>query len=88
MSLIWCCLQQVIIIAAIGCGLGARPLPTQLSEPRPPAMATVVIAERISWHGFVRYWRNFASRTDRIVLIVGLVAATALFIITRGKWIK
>jgi hypothetical protein len=53
-----------------------------------PSPAMVVIAERVSWHGFVRFWRNFAHRTDRIVLIVGLVAATALFIITRGKWLK
>ncbi len=70
------------------------PQPLHAHRPNRPTssasnqVATVVVAEKISWHGFVRYWRNFAHRTDRIVLIVGLVAATALFIITRGRWLK
>lgn len=68
--------------------LAAQPLTARASDQPTPTVAKVVVAERISWHGFVRYWRNFANRTDRIVLIVGLVAATALFIITRGKWLK
>ncbi|MCX7699645.1 MAG: hypothetical protein N2039_02085 [Gemmataceae bacterium] len=66
----------------------AQPLSARAADQPTPTVAKVVVAERISWHGFVRYWRNFANRTDRIVLIVGLVAATALFIITRGKWLK
>lgn len=68
--------------------LAPQPLRAQVPAKPTPTVAAVVVAERISWHGFVRYWRNFANRTDRIVLIVGLVAATALFIITRGKWLK
>jgi hypothetical protein len=28
------------------------------------------------------------NRADRVVLVVGVVAAAALFIITRGKWLK
>jgi len=56
----------------------AAPLPT----------ANVAFAESVSAHGFVRYWKGFVNRTDRVVLVVGLVAATALFIITRGKWLK
>lgn len=55
-----------------------------------PAAATppVFAANGISVHGFVRYWKGFVNRTDRVVLVVALVGATALFIITRGKWLK
>jgi hypothetical protein len=48
----------------------------------------VVVAEGVSGHGFIRYWKSFANRADRVVLVVALVAAAALFIITRGKWLK
>lgn len=46
------------------------------------------MADSFSWYGFVRYWRSFANRTDHVVLVVVLVMLTALFIITRGKWLK
>ena len=48
----------------------------------------LVVADSFSFNGFVRYWRGFANRADRVVLIVALVAVAALFIITRGKWLK
>lgn len=44
-------------------------------------------ASALSWQGFVHFWSHFASRADRIVVIVLIVAAAALFIITRGKWL-
>ncbi len=53
---------------------------------RPPA--GLVLAESVSSGGFIRYWKSFANRADRVVLIVAIVAAAALFIITRGKWLE
>lgn len=64
----------------------ASPVPA--SPPQIVAASPVVFAESVSWYGFVRYWRGFVNRADRVVLVAGLVAATALFIITRGKWLK
>ncbi len=52
------------------------------------AVTPLPFADSISWHGFVRYWHGFVNRADRVVMVVGLVAAAALFIITRGKWLK
>jgi hypothetical protein len=52
------------------------------------AAVGVPVADGMSWGGFVRYWKGFANRADHVVLVVLLVAATALFIITRGKWLK
>ena len=46
----------------------------------------IILANDFSWNGFVRYWKGFVNRTDHVVLVVVLVAAAALFIITRGKW--
>jgi len=56
-----------------------------------PAVATAassppIFAEKVSWHGFVKYWRGFVKNSDRVVVVVALVALAALFIITRGKW--
>ena len=48
----------------------------------------VCFASSISWNGFVQYWTGFVRRSDRVVLAVSVVAATALFIITRGRWMK
>jgi hypothetical protein len=67
--------------------LASSPLPSANSRPV-VVSSPVVFAESVTWYGFVRYWRGFVNRADRVVLVVGLVAAAALFIITRGKWIK
>jgi hypothetical protein len=56
----------------------------------PPSSAAVaagpVFAAGVSWYGFKKYWMGFVKNSDRVVVIVALVAAAALFIITRGKW--
>lgn len=52
------------------------------------AAPVVVASNGISWHGFVRYWKGFVNRSDRVVLVVALVGAAALFIITRGRWLR
>jgi len=53
----------------------------------PTAIATPLFAENVSWHGFVKYWKSFGNRADRIVFIVALVGGFAFFIIMRtGKW--
>ncbi len=62
--------------------------PVPISSPQVAVASPVVFAESVSWYGFVRYWRGFVNRADRVVLVAGLVAAAALFIITRGKWLK
>lgn len=67
--------------------LASSPLVSANSRPA-VVSSPVVFAESVTWYGFVRYWRGFVNRADRVVLVVGLVAAAALFIITRGKWIK
>lgn len=42
----------------------------------------------ISWRGFVKYWLGFVHSSDRVVLVVGLIAALSLVVITRGKWMR
>jgi len=73
----------LLIVAFAGAPSVAAGSPSN-SRPAP----SLVIAESVSVNGFVRYWKSFANRADRVVLVGGLVAAAALFIITRGKWLK
>ncbi len=73
----------LLIVALAGAPAAARGS-APISRPAP----SLVIAESVSANGFVRYWKSFANRADRVVLVVALVAAAALFIITRGKWLK
>jgi hypothetical protein len=40
------------------------------------------------WHGFVKFWSSFVTRTDGVVLVALIVGVISLFIITRGKWGK
>jgi hypothetical protein len=65
--------------------MAGAPAPARAS---PPSAPVIVVADTANWYGFVRYWKSFANRADRVVLIVAIVAAAALFIITRGKWLK
>jgi hypothetical protein len=58
------------------------------ASPALSAPVAIPLADSFSWSGFVRYWRSFANRTDHVVLVVLLVMVSALFIITRGKWLK
>jgi len=51
-------------------------------------MSVVPVADSVSWGGFVKYWKGFVNSTDRVILIVAVIAASALFIITRGRWLK
>jgi hypothetical protein len=62
--------------------------PARANSPAAASAVAIPFADSFSWHGFVRYWKSFANRADHVVLVVLLVAATALFIITRGKWLK
>jgi len=65
--------------------------PAAVDAHSPPAFSAapaIPMADSFSWSGFVRYWRSYANRTDHVVLVVLLVMAAALFIITRGKWLK
>ena len=49
--------------------------------------ASVLIAEKVSWFGFVKYWKNWGYRADRVVLIVALIGGLAFLIIAfGGKW--
>ena len=56
------------------------------SRPAVSAAPVIFAMNGVSWDGFVRYWKGFVYRSDRVALIVALVGAAALFIITRGKW--
>jgi hypothetical protein len=59
------------------------------SSPSSVSVAAVpVFAESVSWYGFRHYWMGFVKNSDRVVVIVAIVAAAAVFIITRGKWLK
>ncbi|HLW65969.1 MAG TPA: hypothetical protein VKS79_11730 [Gemmataceae bacterium] len=59
--------------------------------PPTPVRASIAVApfwgSTLNMQGFYRYWRHFANRADRVVVIVFAVLAAALFIITRGKWL-
>jgi hypothetical protein len=77
-------LAGLLLIVAFAGAPSAASGSSSSSRPAP----SLVIAESVSVNGFTRYWKNFANRADRVVLVVALVAAAALFIITRGKWLK
>ena len=64
-------------------GTSISPSSTTTVTVRPVFAGTTV-----SWYGFRHYWMGFIKNSDRVVVIVALVAASALFIITRGKWMK
>ena len=76
------------LIIPIQSAVGAPVRPPVAQSASQPMYCALPIADAVSWSGFVRYWRNFVKSTDRVVLMVGIVAAAALFIITRGKWLK
>jgi hypothetical protein len=40
------------------------------------------------WVGFKRFWTEYITQVDGVVIIAILVGLAALFIITRGKWVK
>jgi hypothetical protein len=71
-------------VLAVAAPVPAAPAAAITAMPAP----ALPLADSFSWHGFMRYWKGFVNRADRVVLVVVLVAAAALFIITRGKWMK
>jgi hypothetical protein len=40
------------------------------------------------WSGFVSHWEKVFSQQDGIAMAIVAVGIVALFIITRGKWLK
>jgi len=86
--------RQVLysVLFGLACLLGvvprgvAAPLPS--SFPSAAVAAPPVFASSVNWHGFKRYWTGFVKNSDRVVVIVAIIAAMALFIITRGKWMS
>jgi len=64
----------------------AAPIPHVISPQAQPV--PTLVADDVSWQGFSKYWRNWVHGTDRVVVVVAIIAAAALFIITRGKWLK
>lgn len=68
--------------------LSGAPTPARAdSGSRAPAASSVLFAESISWRGFVRYWKGFGHRADRVVLIVALIGGLAFAIIAfGGRW--
>jgi hypothetical protein len=40
------------------------------------------------WRAFGKFWSDFVSDVDGVVLVALLVGVVSLFIITRGKWLK
>jgi len=40
------------------------------------------------WQGFKKFWSDYLSQTDGVVLTVLVIGAVSLIIITRGKWAK
>jgi len=80
------------VLLVLACLLGAAPSGATAPLPSPSPSAAVaaspVFASSVSWYGFKHYWMGFVKNSDRVVVIVALIAALALFIITRGKWMK
>lgn len=66
----------------------AAAAPAQAAPAAPvPSASTLLFAEKVTWHGFLKYWKGFAHRADRIVFIVALIGGLALMIIVvGGKW--
>jgi hypothetical protein len=82
-------LAGLLLLAIVA---ATMPSPIRAASPPPPAgisslNGTPLFAENVSWHAFSRYWTSFVRNADRVLLVVGLIAAAALFSITRGKWL-
>jgi hypothetical protein len=88
--------RSLIFAAVVALAHFGNAAPAAASPPLPRHSASLavaiapapVFAASISWHGFMGYWKGFVHRSDRVVLVVGLVGVAALFIITRGRWMK
>jgi len=78
------------VLLGLACLLGAAPrsaaAPVPSSFPSAAIAAPPVFASTVSWNGFKHYWMGFVKNSDRVVVFVAIIAAMALFIITRGKW--
>src|SRR3954471_13660781 len=78
-----------IALGLAGVLLLLTPAAASAAGPDTPLVAAApLLADSFSWDGFVKYWSNYANRGDRVIQVVFLVLALALFIITRGKWRK
>lgn len=68
--------------------LTAAPAAVRAAPFSSPA-TTPIVAETITWRGFVKYWRNWGYRVDRAVLIVTVISGLAFLIVAfGGKWRK
>jgi hypothetical protein len=79
-------LVHIFVLAAVM--VVGSPSSVRATSPALSAPVPIPLADSFSWSGFVRYWRSFVKQTDHVVLVVLLVMVSALFIITRGKWLK
>ena len=76
-----------LALASAGPVAASGPSPSPLPASNSTAVSPLVASSGLSWQGFYKYWRHFANRADRVVVIVLGIMAAALFIITRGKWL-
>ena len=74
------------LVSVFGAATRGVAAPSASSPSQAVVAAAPVFASSVSWYGFKRYWLGFVKNSDRVVVIVALVGASALFIITRGKW--
>lgn len=57
-----------------------------LASPAAAAGPSPVMASY--WSGFIEHWQTVFQQQNGVAMVVVAMGAVALFIITRGKWLK
>jgi hypothetical protein len=80
--------QRMFLAAAVlsAAALFTAACTVTAAEPTPANAA--LLAERVTWRGFIDYWTSWANSSSRIIQIVSLVGLVAIGLICSGKWLN
>jgi hypothetical protein len=74
--------NPIVLVVLVVSGLLAFAGPAGAMEPGATLLGSSY------WQEFQDHWRGIFKRQDGVGMLIVVVGAVALFIITRGKWLK